>query len=430
MKDQLFHPFSQENPLQTGTGLGLAIVNSIVRSESVNGKVDVWSSEGVGTEIRISLEVEVDDESASEDESSGSSATSTSTSFGNGYAVALVGFTPLHRGFKLNSEVCATYAQWWGFSTCDEAGIDNGDILLVNEDSPILHELLSQRKFSKPILILSSNKAFMPGSAGDLINKAGGSCHLVFKPAGPIGLRKALRNSIDFLEGRSVSGPVSVTSPGTHSHSGSGYFSSDDVNGVSPRSAYYRSRSITEMETSDERPSMSRESSSKTETGSTVSELSSLHLPLSRQLELAKMGAESPGVLIRRRSEEDRAKPIAARPSMAPRGVTYHVPVGARQPSRPGSEAEEGEVSTPGSPTSSISTISLAGGGVMLKAATLPADVTRPPRTPRVLVVEDNVINRRVLGAFLRKKGFEYAEAVDGRAGVHAFASEPPNHWE
>lgn len=49
LKDQLFHPFSQENPLQTGTGLGLAIVNSIIRSDSVNGKVDVWSSEGLST---------------------------------------------------------------------------------------------------------------------------------------------------------------------------------------------------------------------------------------------------------------------------------------------------------------------------------------------------------------------------------------------
>ncbi|KAI6165715.1 Fph type histidine kinase [Pisolithus thermaeus] len=36
--NHLFHPFSQENPLQTGTGLGLAIVHSIVRSPSVAGQ--------------------------------------------------------------------------------------------------------------------------------------------------------------------------------------------------------------------------------------------------------------------------------------------------------------------------------------------------------------------------------------------------------
>lgn len=44
LQNQLFHPFSQENPLQAGTGLGLAIVNSIVRSKSVDGKVEVWSA--------------------------------------------------------------------------------------------------------------------------------------------------------------------------------------------------------------------------------------------------------------------------------------------------------------------------------------------------------------------------------------------------
>ena len=35
LKNQLFHPFSQENPLQTGTGLGLAIVSSIVQVRRV-----------------------------------------------------------------------------------------------------------------------------------------------------------------------------------------------------------------------------------------------------------------------------------------------------------------------------------------------------------------------------------------------------------
>jgi CheY-like chemotaxis protein len=40
----------------------------------------------------------------------------------------------------------------------------------------------------------------------------------------------------------------------------------------------------------------------------------------------------------------------------------------------------------------------------MLKAATLPPSAPRQARIARVMVVEDNVINRRVLGAFLKKK--------------------------
>jgi len=46
------------------------------------------------------------------------------------------------------------------------------------------------------------------------------------------------------------------------------------------------------------------------------------------------------------------------------------------------------------------------------------------------MVVEDNVINRRVLGAFLKKRGFEYSEAHDGAEGVHLFDSTPHNYWD
>jgi CheY-like chemotaxis protein len=66
----------------------------------------------------------------------------------------------------------------------------------------------------------------------------------------------------------------------------------------------------------------------------------------------------------------------------------------------------------------------------MLKASVHPMEVSRKGQGPRVLVVEDNVINRRVLAAFLKKRRFEWAEAFDGQEGVEVFKSSPPNHWE
>lgn len=66
----------------------------------------------------------------------------------------------------------------------------------------------------------------------------------------------------------------------------------------------------------------------------------------------------------------------------------------------------------------------------MLKSAAVPVEGAKRERTPRVLVVEDNVINRRVLGAFLKKRGMEYMEAVDGQAGVDVFENTPPNYWD
>ena len=38
--------------------MGLAIVNSIIRSRGIDGKVDVWSAEGVGTEIKVTFSAE------------------------------------------------------------------------------------------------------------------------------------------------------------------------------------------------------------------------------------------------------------------------------------------------------------------------------------------------------------------------------------
>jgi PleD family two-component response regulator len=77
-----------------------------------------------------------------------------------------------------------------------------------------------------------------------------------------------------------------------------------------------------------------------------------------------------------------------------------------------------------------MSTISLADGGVMLKAAAQAPGISRQGKGPRVLVVEDNAINRRILGAFLAKRGFEWSEAHDGQEGVDVFSSTPHNHWE
>jgi CheY-like chemotaxis protein len=66
----------------------------------------------------------------------------------------------------------------------------------------------------------------------------------------------------------------------------------------------------------------------------------------------------------------------------------------------------------------------------MLKASAQPLVSSTKGQGLRVLVVEDNVINRRVLGAFLKKRGFEWAEAYNGQEGVDVYKSYPAGHWE
>jgi CheY-like chemotaxis protein len=405
LKEHLFHPFSQENPLQTGTGLGLAIVNSIVRSDSVNGKVDVWSSEGMGTEIRVSFEVEVIDDD-DDSMSSSSSVVSQSSTPGRGHSVSLLGFNTEHRGHMLQLEVLSMYAATWQFEL-DSDG--NGDVLIVNDDEDILDEVHSS---GRPIIFLTSGRHSRAATIREAIARAGGSCQIMYKPIGPSGFRGALGTAVRYLEDREHledrQAPPELSTP-----------------------------------TGEDRPTMSRGSSGASqESNSTVSELS--------HKKFEKADPRAP--LMRRRSEENEAQQAAKRPSMAPRGITYHhAPLRAVLPTYiPGSEEKTPSSSgspQPGSPTSStISTISLADGGVMLKSAAVPYEGVRRERSPRVLVVEDNVINRRVLGAFLKKrvsvnvlycvqigadcKGMEFQEAVDGKAGVEVFESSPPNYWE
>lgn len=53
LREKLFKPFAQENPLAVGTGLGLSIVRSLVKN--MNGKIGVKSNTGEGTTITVSL---------------------------------------------------------------------------------------------------------------------------------------------------------------------------------------------------------------------------------------------------------------------------------------------------------------------------------------------------------------------------------------
>ncbi|KAH8660394.1 hypothetical protein BX600DRAFT_488572 [Xylariales sp. PMI_506] len=52
-RTKLFAPFSQEDPFSNGTGLGLSIVKQIV--ESLKGEIDVQSTMHVGTKVKVAL---------------------------------------------------------------------------------------------------------------------------------------------------------------------------------------------------------------------------------------------------------------------------------------------------------------------------------------------------------------------------------------
>ncbi|KAF7317041.1 Histidine kinase [Mycena chlorophos] len=189
-RNQLFHPFSQENPLQTGTGLGLAIVNSIVKSESVNGKLDVWSEEGVGTEIKVTFTATISPEDAVGPEME-------PFKFPDPLhpaTVSLVGFDLDHKGVQLLRSVIQTYlVSWWGFEIRPPSeGL--GDIVILNEDVELVKKATSVRDTSRPFVVLSTlhgNPAVL-GIFADH-EHIGGFCRPMYKPGGPVKLHNLLK---------------------------------------------------------------------------------------------------------------------------------------------------------------------------------------------------------------------------------------------
>ncbi|KXN91674.1 Hybrid signal transduction histidine kinase B [Leucoagaricus sp. SymC.cos] len=222
LKNQLFHPFSQENPLQTGTGLGLAIVSSIVTSEVVGGKVDVWSQEGVGTEIKVTFSAEIDEDEFGGNDYEPNYMEPIKTDTGSLPTISLVGFDGPHRGTLLLERILHSYLeQWWHFDVT--TGAQNGDILILNEDVGPVIAATENHDISRPFIILSGAR----GSPSIMHvatehERVGGFCRILYKPGGPSRLRSILKLAVRTrMIGSSVG--QNITSDGS-----SGYMVDED----------------------------------------------------------------------------------------------------------------------------------------------------------------------------------------------------------
>ncbi|KAF7424282.1 His Kinase A domain containing protein [Pleurotus ostreatus] len=347
LKNQLFHPFSQENPLQTGTGLGLAIVNSIVHSDSVNGTVDVWSEEGLGTELKVTFSADV----LPTDE--GGYLPSSTDMFrfddpNNPPTVALVGFDTSHPGVQLLFTVTRNYlVSWWGFNAIQTEDPGLGDIVIINNDPSAIVAATERRDTARPFLIFSALRGSpaLMAIASDHEN-IGGFCRIVYKPGGPSRLRTILNLAMHALK--------IVT----------------------------RSQSIS--------PS-----------GDPNTE-----------------GSRVIGSPIPRRNSEEISTIRGSRPFF-PRSSTAHPGVTSWKALVSPIEADE-------SPEPEIvgPTIPIGNGGTLLKSSVGTIDVA--VRRFRVLVVEDNSILRTLLVRWLKTKGYDYRDAVDGRDGVNIYQAEGP----
>ncbi|KAI0292121.1 hypothetical protein BC826DRAFT_911759 [Russula brevipes] len=206
-KNQLFHPFSQENPMQTGTGLGLAIVNSIVQSKGVDGKVDVWSAENVGTEIKVTFLAEAVEEEEP------SPKVSDTLNQDHATKISLVGFDDPHRGVQLLRRVLTHYlVSWWDFQIAPPGSL--GDIVIANEDLSALQLAIEQREIRRPFVLLTVNRGerHLTTTVTEF-ELLGGFCRILYKPGGPSRLRQALKLCMHALKISRRSSPTPEVTP-------------------------------------------------------------------------------------------------------------------------------------------------------------------------------------------------------------------------
>jgi hypothetical protein len=177
--------------MQTGTGLGLAIVNSIVRSSSVDGKVDVWSSENVGTEIKVTFTADAVND---EDSSSPLPDLWRPGDFPHPPTVTLTNFDTSHRGVRLLKDVLSEYiSSWWHMKILPDSS-DLGNIVISNENPDPIVRALARKDISRPFVLLSSGRGDPHLMA--LVNNyenIGGFCRILYKPGGPSRLHATLK---------------------------------------------------------------------------------------------------------------------------------------------------------------------------------------------------------------------------------------------
>lgn len=156
----------------------------------MNGKIDVWSSENIGTEIRIIFEVQAKPADPVELNELGDWKRD---GFANSPSISLLGFKE-SRGHKLLKKVLTGYLEeWWHFNvTPDDHPL--GDILVLNEEVGIIRELIGKEDRLRPLVIISSARGdpYLISTVDDY-ERAGGFARIIFKPVGPTAFQQILR---------------------------------------------------------------------------------------------------------------------------------------------------------------------------------------------------------------------------------------------
>ena len=158
--------------------------------------MDVWSAEGVGTEIKITFNADIaEDNTSTADEEMVKVYESL-----NRPSVSLLGFSDPHRGVQLLRSVTTSYlSSRWNIDVANDD--EPGQIVIVNEVLDPIAQAIDNKDGSRPFIILSSLRGDprLMNMVGDY-ERIGGFCRIVYKPVGPVRLHAALKLCLRVLK--------------------------------------------------------------------------------------------------------------------------------------------------------------------------------------------------------------------------------------
>jgi signal transduction histidine kinase/DNA-binding response OmpR family regulator len=411
MKTKLFTPFAQESSLAPGTGLGLSLVRSIVKI--LNGDIDIQSTVGVGTTVTIKFPMVVGRQTGSSTSlftppSSGGIERSKDDSLKvlqrrakgrTAHYFTSKGSDPQEESTRLMRDVINTYlGQWYGFTVIESLSVNNQvDIIIVSQaDFPELVALLASLFVSSgmPMVVVICAAGPWKNDRTDFLTR---STESISYPFGPYKLAKILKLCLDKVSGSSAEEePGKPTSPqisrDTRDEMAEVVQAVQEVN-LAPDVKVVQQGQM--MANEEFAPLMMEALSSQS--NCSIEQASGFPFPPAAEI-----------------------TPLASPPSVSAQDQPTHVP-------QQGTFTETAPIIS--RPESNTTTASSSIIGNPLATPSLSATVMA--RSPRLLLVDDNNVNLRLLNAFMRKRGYtDIYLASDGSSSVSIYnqliAQTPP----
>lgn len=419
--------FSQEDVLANGTGLGLSIVRSIV--SMLEGSIDIKSQVGEGTEVQIRLPlkreaalatpVSTPSSVGSPDKLQDNSISILQTEHPAKKISVYDASVQSHGEVTETSRMASYYVEYWfHFKDDPEPSQRPADVIVVEER--LLPDLLKLVKAGPAIVVLCS-KTHRLQPAGKLYD---GAIEFISIPFGPYKLAKAIRLSLekanDFARGNTPQPPSKVPTPQmseaetivpefemmtletdheeTPIHvQTNGVVTASSSNNA--RMALGSSSSVASTESRKDFPFPSQSNN--------ISGPGSPQSPHLNSGDIFGQPAKRPK-LSSRKTEPLFRPSYRITSTLTPQGAL------ATSDARHGSQ----KVTSP----NQVATNEPQDQKMVDKpSAESEATVAKEKRSPRLLLVDDNKINLRLLETFMLKRKYEYVDsAMDGKLALEA----------